>query len=112
MAAIDQDNFSNISWHSEQNAAATGSSTSPVTESASMEYSKSVPAVNTDVGEQEDDLSPGHHGEILECTVSDPHKEGDGTKDAYVSYLITTNVGSQPRTPTTGSVSHRLCQLR
>lgn len=29
---------------------------------------------------------------ILECTVDSPLKENDGTKDAYVSYLITTNV--------------------
>lgn len=31
---------------------------------------------------------------ILECTVDSPLKESDGTKDAYVSYLITTTVGS------------------
>jgi hypothetical protein len=30
---------------------------------------------------------------ILECTVGSPSKENDGTKDAYVSYLITTTVG-------------------
>lgn len=29
---------------------------------------------------------------ILECTVSSPIKENDGTKDAYVSYLVTTHV--------------------
>lgn len=29
----------------------------------------------------------------LECTVDSPLKENDGTKDAYVSYLITTTVG-------------------
>jgi sorting nexin-4 len=29
---------------------------------------------------------------ILECTVEQPLKENDGTKDAYVSYLVTTNV--------------------
>lgn len=29
---------------------------------------------------------------ILECTVDSPLKENDGTKDAYVSYLITTHV--------------------
>ncbi|KAL8947132.1 MAG: hypothetical protein Q9222_006548, partial [Ikaeria aurantiellina] len=27
----------------------------------------------------------------LDCTVSSPLKEHDGTKDAYVSYLVTTN---------------------
>ncbi len=30
---------------------------------------------------------------ILECTVDSPLKENDGTKDAYVSYLVTTTVG-------------------
>lgn len=29
---------------------------------------------------------------VLECQVSSPLKENDGTKDAYVSYLITTHV--------------------
>ena len=29
---------------------------------------------------------------ILECNVGSPLKENDGTKDAYVSYLITTIV--------------------
>ena len=28
----------------------------------------------------------------LECSVDSPQKEQDGTKDAYVSYLITTHV--------------------
>ena len=28
----------------------------------------------------------------LDCTVDTPMKENDGTKDAYVSYLVTTNV--------------------
>ena len=30
---------------------------------------------------------------VLECEVSSPLKENDGTKDAYISYLITTKVG-------------------
>ena len=29
---------------------------------------------------------------VLECTVDTPLKENEGTKDAYVSYLVTTNV--------------------
>lgn len=37
---------------------------------------------------------------VLECTVTQPNKENDGSKDAYVSYLVTTNVccASEPRT--------------
>ena len=30
----------------------------------------------------------------LECAVNSPLKENDGTKDAYVSYLVTTDVSS------------------
>ncbi len=85
MAVIDQDNFSNISWHSE-NAPDAATANPPSEEAANSEY----PRRSGD----DDDLAPGRSGEILECTVSEPHKENDGTKDAYVSYLITTNVSS------------------
>ncbi|KAH8899346.1 hypothetical protein GQ53DRAFT_816500 [Thozetella sp. PMI_491] len=84
MAVIDQDNFSNISWHSEQapgQASSHGASDDP----ASPEYPQRTDA------NHDDDLAPGQSGEILECTVSEPLKENDGTKDAYVSYLINTN---------------------
>ena len=37
----------------------------------------------------------GDHGR-LDCTVSSPLKEHDGTKDAYVSYLVTTDVCLSP----------------
>jgi sorting nexin-4 len=33
---------------------------------------------------------------VLETTVSDPQTEGEGTKDAYVSYLVTTDVCANP----------------
>jgi sorting nexin-4 len=93
MAVLDQDNFSNISWHSERNSDAPGPSTSTANNDPSHnpEHSGSRPdGDRTGVGTSHD---PGHtSGEILECVVSDPHKENDGTKDAYVSYLITTNV--------------------
>ena len=36
----------------------------------------------------------GIGGGRLDCTVDTPLKENDGTKDAYVSYLVTTQVGS------------------
>ena len=32
-------------------------------------------------------------GGVLECIVDTPLKENDGTKDAYISYLVTTHVG-------------------
>jgi sorting nexin-4 len=36
---------------------------------------------------------------ILECTVDAPMKENDGTKDAYVSYRITTHVRPSSYSP-------------
>lgn len=99
MAVIDQDNFSNISWHSDQNIRV-GSSTSAEHEGHDEEGagSKTQPGDGVDrAGLQH--LDPSHGGggdETLECTVTDPHTENVGTKDAYVSYLITTHVSPTP----------------
>lgn len=41
------------------------------------------------------DLAGAEEG-TLECEVGSPLKENDGTKDAYVSYLITTHVSGSP----------------
>ena len=39
----------------------------------------------------------------LECTVEAPLKENDGTKDAYISYLVTTHVCPQSPVKTDAS---------
>ena len=52
------------------------------------------------------DLSGIGSGELI-CTVSSPLKEGEGTKDAYVSYLITTEVGPQNRALRYLRLTHR-----
>lgn len=39
----------------------------------------------------QDLAGPGEHGR-LECTVTKPQKEGEGTQNVYVSYLVTTDV--------------------
>ncbi|KAH6651194.1 hypothetical protein F5144DRAFT_598594 [Chaetomium tenue] len=88
---VGEDNFSNISWHSEQNADHVGQSTSashnPVGSPGFSGHQSDD--TRTDDGR---DADYGHSaGEILDCTVAEPHKENDGTKDTYVSYLITTN---------------------
>lgn len=114
MAVIDQDNFSNISWHSEQNAESAASTAQVHHESnSSPEYARSGP----DDGRPGDNAAGMEHdeldhsgGEILDCTVSDPHKENDGTKDAYVSYLITTNVRAISLHNTILALGH--CHLR
>ena len=92
MAVMDQDNFSNISWHSEQEAGPVRPST-PSHQPDSPERPRNTRQDGARTVEGEDaNLQPAHGGEILECVVSEPHKENDGTKDAYVSYMITTHV--------------------
>ena len=39
----------------------------------------------------QDLAGPGSHG-LLECTVDKPQKEGEGTQNPYISYLVTTHV--------------------
>jgi hypothetical protein len=41
----------------------------------------------------QDLAGPGEHG-MLECTVTKPQKEGEGTQNVYVSYLVTTDVST------------------
>ncbi|KAI0409766.1 hypothetical protein F4802DRAFT_541952 [Xylaria palmicola] len=88
MAVIDQDSFSNISWQSDVDDG--GETADP---SASLPNIEAEPPTSEDRhhGQALERQDPGLSGDILECTVSEPHKESDGTKDAFVSYLITTN---------------------
>lgn len=94
MAVIDeQDNFSNISWHSgHQNAAAAAALSSPISANPVFDHSEGPGAKHPDMDEDPTGMDPGLTGDILDCTVSEPHKENDGTSDSYVSYLVTTNV--------------------
>ncbi len=103
MAVMDQDNFSNISWHSEQNPDPAGPSTSASTARDPAGNNGADHSKHRSDGHRTADhghLEGGHLGEVLECVVSEPHKENDGTKDAYVSYLITTHVSYTRPGPT------------
>lgn len=46
----------------------------------------------------QDLAGPGAHG-FLQCAVSKPQKEAEGTQNAYISYLVTTDVCSSLLTP-------------
>ena len=89
------DNFSNISWQSDeptphQNPAFEGG--------ARMEEARNgsrSDVIGFDPTMQADALG----SEQLECIVSSPVKENDGSKDAFVSYLITTHVRLPPLLP-------------
>ncbi|CAJ2500580.1 Uu.00g034330.m01.CDS01 [Anthostomella pinea] len=87
MAVIDEDKFSSISWHSDHKM--TGDESSSVVTPAL----EAEPPTEEDQhhGEDLERQDPGLTGDILECTVSEPHKESENTKDAFVSYLVTTN---------------------
>ncbi|KAH7313667.1 hypothetical protein B0I35DRAFT_435622 [Stachybotrys elegans] len=74
MAVMEQDNFSNVSWSSEaQNLPGEGLPSRPL-------ETPQIPSAEE---------APDAH-EKLECIVGSPIKENDGTKDAFVSYLIST----------------------
>lgn len=104
MAVMDQqDSFSNLSFHSDQHGPGAGSTSarfdgedSGSPDVAHQEHDN----IDEDNLQQLDAAAIG--GEILECTVSEPHTENSGSKDAYVSYLITTNVN------TSYSITHPL----
>lgn len=79
----EQDHFSNVSWSDhvqEQTSRAAPSDD---------EQDHTIEGDGAGI-----DHTDAHHlgGERLECTVTSPIKENDGSKDAFVSYLITTNV--------------------
>lgn len=40
----------------------------------------------------QDLAGPGEHG-FLECSVAKAQKEGEGTQNSYISYMVTTKVG-------------------
>lgn len=95
MAVMDQDTFSNLSFHSDQNTAIGSSSAAfGVPEPESPDAKQQLENMNDENLEPLDPTMGG--GEVLDCTVSDAHTENAGTKDAYVSYLITTNVSTIP----------------
>ena len=93
MAVIEQDNFSNISWQSEQRGGASSSGAMSADEPTSDLVGGS--------GRDEQEPQPNYERmdganlvgwETLECTVSSPLKENEGGRDSFTSYLITTTV--------------------
>lgn len=93
MAVMDQqDSFSNLSFNSDRNIGGSSASAHFDGEDAGSPgpLAHQVHQESNDAHLQQ--LDPGMGGEILDCIVTEPHTENVGTKDAYVSYLITTNV--------------------
>lgn len=96
LTAMEND-FDSVSWEPESDSRPTvaeprssedryGSSS---TGKRKVSNSSSVPQA----GNIADDVDLAGIGDgRLDCTVDTPLKENDGTKDAYVSYLVTTQV--------------------
>ena len=99
-----ENDFDSVSWEPDNDPRPTtaenqlsedrfGSSSSGKRKASSTNSVPQAGAMADDV-----DLA-GVGGGRLDCTVDTPLKENDGTKDAYVSYLVTTQVNHQSLTP-------------
>lgn len=95
---MDSDDFDNVSWRNEPSNASSPSRNPGIGDSPSRNRTRDPSKrklsqdLGVDTGADAVDLAGiGEHGR-LECTVGSPLKENEGTKDAYVSYLVTTNV--------------------
>ncbi|KAN0093978.1 hypothetical protein V8E51_017162 [Hyaloscypha variabilis] len=93
---MERNDFANISW--QNNPAGQGAapfSTSPRDEGDGIGPGNPNGPRRESGGQLGRNADPldlaGVEGGVLECTVSSPNKENDGSKDAYVSYLVTTN---------------------
>lgn len=89
---MEQDDFSNVSWSEHVHEQ---TSRPPPAEEPGHTMEGAVPGIEQN--------APSLGNEKLECTVGSPIKENDGTKDAFVSYLITTRVCSGTSSETTAS---------
>ncbi|MCJ1463660.1 intercellular trafficking and secretion [Pseudocyphellaria aurata] len=69
---------------------------------------KNISISSPQLGENADGVDLGGVGDgRLDCTVDKPLKENDGTKDAYVSYLVTTHTDFKSFQKSTLSVRRR-----
>lgn len=87
----DHDNFSSVSWSENADQPTESVPSTPGDSRHATMSGEAATSTAADAGTiRHDDRTVG--GEKLECTVGSPIKENDGTKDAFISYLITTNV--------------------
>ncbi len=92
-----ENDFDSVSWQNEPDNP-TSHATTAVPQEPEDRYSasstgKRKASGSAQAGKNADDVDLAGIGEgRLDCTVDKPLKENDGTKDAYVSYLVTTTV--------------------
>lgn len=93
----DHNDFDNVSWrndvesdNSRPNTAEASKPLSPRNVSSKRTISRTQ---MPQAGQFADPVDLAGVGDgVIECTVDSPLKENDGTKDAHISYLITTHV--------------------
>ncbi|KAL9120322.1 MAG: hypothetical protein Q9187_003125 [Circinaria calcarea] len=92
------DDFDSVSWQNESEREVPKTSSLPHQEGESdtsrtaANGNRRLSSTPQQVGRHADAVDLGGIGDgTLECTVDTPLKESDGTKDAYVSYLVTTH---------------------
>lgn len=97
---MDHDDFDNVSWRNDPETdvsrpnAAGPSDDEEGTSRPGASGKRRSDDVPQQAGHLADAVDLGGIGDgRLDCTVDTPLKENDGTKDAYVSYLVTTHVG-------------------
>lgn len=97
-------NFDSVSWRNEpesDNSRPNTAGTSDVDGRDFRPGSNGKNRISPQLGENADGVDVAGIGDgRLDCTVGKPLKENDGTKDAYVSYLVTTQV----RVPITAAI--------
>ena len=104
---MDHSDFDSVSWRNDADSDPSRPTTShtdtddPTRSSQDINGKRRMSSTDDPTSPTNDDVEGfgGLEG-TLECTVDTPLKENEGTKDAYVSYLITTHVGSSLYTRT------------
>ncbi|KAL1895775.1 intercellular trafficking and secretion [Ceratocystis pirilliformis] len=89
--------FDNVTWDTEHDAFSNSRPVRPSSSASSYNYEDDIIAGSSRATPIPVHIDAGAHidvgdspGDRLECTVTSPIKEQDGSKDAFVSYLITT----------------------
>ena len=88
--------FDSVSWQNEPENDISRPNNSQNHYGSDNSRKRKAKSGSTQVGPDAVDLAGIGDGR-LDCKVDTPLKENDGTKDAYVSYLVTTNVYLQLR---------------
>lgn len=91
--------FDSVSWRNEPESDNSRPNTAGTSDVDGRDFrpgsngKKRISIPSPQLGENADGVDAAGIGDgRLDCTVGKPLKENDGTKDAYVSYLVTTQV--------------------